>query len=255
MPDVPVTWLGHAAFRFDSPGGKRIYLDPWLENPKCPESEKEPERVDVIAITHGHDDHVGQAVDLAKRFSPPVVAMVEVNGFLGRQGIETDMSTTFNKGGTVEAGGVRFTMTDAKHSSSCPDGNYGGEAAGFVIEFENGTKVYAAGDTCVFSDMELIGRIYSPDVAILPIGGHYTMDPREAAVALDLLKVSRCIPCHYGTFPLLAGTPEELRAAAPDVEVLAQEPGEAITILRARAGSGRRAPAFPRSRSRGRTST
>ena len=230
MPDVSVTWLGHAAFRFDSPGGKRIYLDPWLENPKCPESEKEPERVDVLALTHGHDDHVGQSVELAKRFSPTIVSMLELRAFLGRQGIEADMETTFNKGGTVQADGVKFTMTDAKHSSSCPDGNYGGEAAGFVIEFENGTRVYAAGDTCVFSDMELIGRLYSPDVAILPIGGHFTMDPKEAAVALELLGVKRCIPCHYGTFPILAGTPDELRASAPNAEVLAPEPGETITV-------------------------
>ena len=230
MADVSVTWLGHAAFRFDSPGGTRIYLDPWLENPNCPEAERDPERVDVIALTHGHDDHVGQAVELAKRFSPPIVAMVEVNGFLGRQGVETDTETTYNKGGTVEAGGVRFTMTDAKHSSSCPDGNYGGEAAGFVIEFENGTTVYAAGDTCVFGDMALIGRLHSPDVAILPIGGHYTMDPPQAALALELLGVDRCIPCHYGTFPLLGGTPDELRSAAPGVEVIAPEPGETVAL-------------------------
>ena len=121
-------------------------------------------------------------------------------------------------------------MTDAKHSSSCPDGRYGGEAAGFVMAFDGGTKIYAAGDTCVFGDMELIGRLYSPDVAILPIGGHYTMDPEQAALALELLGVARCVPCHYGTFPLLAGTPEELQAAAPGVEVIAPEPGETVTL-------------------------
>jgi L-ascorbate metabolism protein UlaG (beta-lactamase superfamily) len=230
MGEVAATWLGHAAFRFDSPGGTRIYLDPWLGNPKCPEAEREPERVDVIALTHGHDDHVGETVDLARRFSPSIVAMVELQSFLGRQGIEGDPKTTFNKGGTVEAGGVRFTMTDAKHSSSSPDGQYGGEAAGFVMTFEDGTRIYAAGDTCVFADMELIGRLYSPDVAILPIGGHYTMDPQQAALALDLLGVSRCVPYHYGTFPILVGTPDELRAAAPSVEVIAPEPGETITL-------------------------
>jgi L-ascorbate metabolism protein UlaG (beta-lactamase superfamily) len=230
MADVSATWLGHASFRFDSPGGTRVYLDPWLGNPRCPESEKEPERIDVIALTHGHDDHVGETVELAKRFSPRVIAMVELGSFLGRQGLETDLVTTFNKGGTVEAGGVRFTMVDAKHSSSAPDGQYAGEPAGYVIAFENGTKVYAAGDTCVFGDMALIGRLYSPDVAILPIGGHYTMDPPQATVALELLGVKRCVPCHYGTFPVLAGTPDELRAAAPGVEVIAPEPGETITL-------------------------
>ena len=230
MADTAVTWLGHAAFRVDTPGGKRIYLDPWLGNPKCPEGERNPERVDVIALTHGHDDHVGDTVELAKQFGCPVVAQVELRGWLGGQGLESDMSQSFNKGGTVEQEGVRFTLTDAKHSSACPDGTYAGEAAGFVVEVENGTKLYFAGDTCVFGDMQLIGRIYEPDVAILPIGGHYTMDPREAAVALELLGVRRCIPCHYGTFELLAGTPDELRKRAPDVEVIAPQPGESVTV-------------------------
>ena len=117
-----------------------------------------------------------------------------------------------------------------KHSSACPDGTYAGEAAGFVVEFENGTTIYVAGDTCVFGDMQLIGRIYQPDVAVLPIGGHYTMDPQEAGVALELLGVKRCIPCHYGTFELLAGTPDELRERAPGVEVIAPEPGETVTV-------------------------
>jgi L-ascorbate metabolism protein UlaG (beta-lactamase superfamily) len=121
------------------------------------------------------------------------------------------------------------TMTDARHSSSTEDGTYSGEPAGVVIEL-NGTRVYHAGDTCVFGDMQLIGRIYSPDVAILPIGGHYTMDPGEAAVALELLGVRRCIPCHYGTFPLLAGTPDALRQLASGVEVIAPEPGETVTL-------------------------
>jgi L-ascorbate metabolism protein UlaG (beta-lactamase superfamily) len=232
MADVSVTWLGHASFRVDSPGGKRIYVDPWLSNPKCPDSEKEPERIDVIAITHGHSDHVGEAVELTKRFKPAaVVAMIELKGWLGNQGAELDELPGPNKGGTVEAEGVRFTLVNAFHSSSSDDGAYLGEAAGIVMELENGTKLYFAGDTCVFSGMELIARIYSPDVAILPIGGHFTMDPREAGVALELLGVERCIPCHYGTFPLLAGTPDELRQHAPaGVEVIALEPGETTTV-------------------------
>ena len=114
--------------------------------------------------------------------------------------------------------------------TSADDGAYLGEATGLVLGFENGTTIYFAGDTCVFGDMQLIGRIYSPDVAVLPIGGHFTMDPREAAVALELLGAKRCIPCHYGTFPLLAGTPEELRGQARDVEVIALEPGETTTV-------------------------
>jgi L-ascorbate metabolism protein UlaG (beta-lactamase superfamily) len=230
MPDVPVTWLGHASFRLDSPEGKRIYVDPWLSNPKCPDSEKEPERVDAIALTHGHGDHVGETVELSKKFEPEVVAMVELKGWLGNQGAVVGETPGPNKGGTVEAAGVKFTLVNAFHSSSSDDGDYLGEAAGLVLRFENDTTIYFAGDTCVFGDMSLIGRIYSPDIAILPIGGHFTMDPREAAVALELLGVRRCIPCHYGTFPLLAGTPDELREQAAGVEVIALEPGETTTV-------------------------
>jgi L-ascorbate metabolism protein UlaG (beta-lactamase superfamily) len=230
MPDVAVTWLGHASFRLDSPDGKRIYVDPWLDNPKCPDSEKEPERIDVIAITHGHGDHVGETVELAQRFSPEIVAQVELKGWLGSKGAPVGDVPGSNKGGTVEAAGVKFTLTNAFHSSSSDDGTYLGEAAGIVIRFENGTSIYFAGDTCVFGDMQLIGRLYEPDVAVLPIGGHFTMDPREAGVALELLGAKRCIPCHYGTFPLLSGTPDELRAETKDVEVLALEPGETVTV-------------------------
>jgi L-ascorbate metabolism protein UlaG (beta-lactamase superfamily) len=231
MPDVPVTWLGHGSFRIDSPGGKRVYLDPWLGNPKCPDAEKEPERIDVIAITHGHNDHVGETVELSKRFSPEIVANVELKGWLGEQGAPVGDVPGPNKGGTVEAAGVRFTLVNAFHSSGAADLTYLGEAAGIVMEVENSTRLYFAGDTCVFGDMELIGRIYSPDVAILPIGGHFTMDPREAGVALQLVGTTRCIPCHYGTFPLLAGTPDELRQHAPSgVEIIELQPGETTTV-------------------------
>jgi len=230
MADVPVTWLGHASFRVDSPEGKRIYVDPFLNgNPKCPESELEPERVDVIALTHGHGDHVGDTVALGKKFSPEIVALLELNGWLGKQGLDVpDMGP--NKGGTVEAGGVKFTLVNAFHSSASEDGEYLGESNGLVLTFSNGTSIYFAGDTCVFSDMQLIGRIYSPDVAVLPIGGYFTMDPREAAVALELLGTKRCIPCHYGTFPVLTGTPDELRQHAPGVDVIELQPGETATV-------------------------
>jgi L-ascorbate metabolism protein UlaG (beta-lactamase superfamily) len=230
MADVSVTWLGHASFRLDSPEGKRIYVDPWLSNPKCPDSEKEPERIDVIALTHGHADHVGETVELSKQFKPEIVALLELKGWLGNQGAEVGEMPGPNKGGTVEAVGIKFTLVNAFHSSSSDDGAYLGEAAGLVLEFENGTKIYFAGDTCVFGDMQLIARIYSPDVAVLPIGGHFTMDPREAAVALELLGAKRCIPCHYGTFPLFTGTPDELKERAPGVEVIALEPGETTTV-------------------------
>jgi len=232
MPDVPVTWLGHASFRFDTPGGKRVYIDPFLDNPNCPESEKQPERVDLIALTHGHDDHVGSTVELAQKFDCPVVAQVELRGWLSTKGLPESMEHAMNKGGTTEVDGLRITLTNAHHSSSGFENGqfvYLGESCGLVIEAENRTKLYFAGDTCVFGDMQLIGRIYEPDVAILPIGDHFTMGPREAAVALELLGVKRCIPSHYGTFPLLTGTPEELRRLT-DVEILELQPGETTTV-------------------------
>src|SRR5437763_11198030 len=148
MPDVPLTWLGHASFRLDSPGGKRIYVDPWLSNPNCPDAEREPERIDVIALTHGHSDHVGETVELSKKFKPEIVALVELKGWLGKQGADVGEMPGPNKGGTVEAGGVRFTLVNAFHSSSSDEGDYLGEATGLVPEFENGTTVYFAGDTC-----------------------------------------------------------------------------------------------------------
>jgi L-ascorbate metabolism protein UlaG (beta-lactamase superfamily) len=225
-----LTWLGHASFRFDTPGGKRVYIDPWLSNPKCPDSEKEPERVDVIALTHGHGDHVGETVELSKQFSPEIVAMVELKGWLGNQGASVGEMPGPNKGGTVETGDVRITLVNAFHSSASDDGDYLGEAAGLIVRGDGMPTLYFAGDTCVFGDMALIKRIYAPDVAVLPIGGHFTMDPTEAAVALELLGSPRCVPCHYGTFPLLAGTPDELRQQASGVEVLAPEPGETVEL-------------------------
>jgi L-ascorbate metabolism protein UlaG (beta-lactamase superfamily) len=234
MP-AELTWLGHAAFRLDTPGGKRIYVDPFLHgNPRCPEAEVEPERCDLILLTHGHDDHVGDTVALHQRFGCPVVALVELRSWLSAQGIDENPAHAANKGGTVEIAGVKVTLTDANHSSSeFVDGQflYLGEPAGLVVELEDGFRIYFAGDTNVFGDMSLIARIYKPDVAVLPIGDHYTMGPEEAAVAVDLLGVVRCVPCHYGTFPLLTGTPERLRELVPPrVEVLAPEPGETIAL-------------------------
>ena len=228
---IPLTWLGHATFRLDSPGGKRIYIDPWLTgNPKCPDAEQKPERVDLIALTHGHGDHVGDTVALWNEFKPPVIALVELRGWLAGQGVEASFPQNPNKGGTVDVDGVKVTFTDANHSSSADDGTYLGEPAGIVLELEDGFTFYFAGDTNVFGDMALIRRIYAPDVAVLPIGGHFTMAPPEAAVALELLGVKRCVPCHYGTFPLLTGTPEELAKLSPDVELITPEPGETVEL-------------------------
>ncbi|HZO50008.1 MAG TPA: metal-dependent hydrolase [Gaiellaceae bacterium] len=229
---TPLTWLGHSAFRFDTPGGTRVYVDPFLHgNPSCPEGELEPERVDLIALTHGHGDHVGDTVALHRRFGCPVVALVELRGWLAGQGVEQSMAHAPNKGGTVRVADVSITLTDASHSSSSDDGAYLGEPAGLVVAPDGGPTIYFAGDTNVFGDMALIRRLYAPDVAVLPIGDHFTMGPKEAALALELLGVSRCVPCHYGTFPILVGTPDELRRLAPSgVEILVPRPGETVEL-------------------------
>ena len=225
-----LTWLGHASFRLDTDGGKRIYIDPFLNgNPKTPDSEKEPERVDVIALTHGHGDHVGDTVALSKKFpDAAIVAMVELKGWLGGQGANVGDLPGINKGGTQDIDGVRFTLTNAFHSSSTDDGAYLGEPAGIVIRAD-GKSIYFAGDTNVFGDMALIARLYKPDVAVLPIGDWFTMGPEEAALALELLGNPRCVPCHWGTFGLLTGTPDRL-AELTSATVERIEPGDTVEL-------------------------
>ncbi|HEX3807515.1 MAG TPA: metal-dependent hydrolase [Gaiellaceae bacterium] len=225
-----LTWLGHASFRLDTDGGKRIYIDPFLNgNPKTPDSEKDPERVDIIALTHGHGDHVGDTVALSKKFpDAQIVALVELKGWLGKQGANVGDMPGPNKGGTQEIDGIKFTLTNAFHSSSSDDGAYLGEPAGIVIRAD-GKSIYFAGDTCVFGDMALIERLYKPDVAVLPIGDHFTMGPEEAALALELLGNPRCVPCHWGTFGLLTGTPDKL-AELTGATVERVEPGGSVEL-------------------------
>ncbi len=222
-----LTWLGHATFRLDTNAGKRLYIDPFF-GPTCPDAEKVPERADVIAVTHGHGDHVADTVGLQQRLDCTVVGMLELMSWLNGQGIPSDKLIGFNKGGTIEAAGVRITMTNAFHSSSAPDGTYTGEPVGFVFDLGD-ARVYFAGDTAVFGDMALIAELYRPTVAVLPIGDHFTMGPREAAKALELLGNPRCVPCHWGTFPALSGTPDAL-AALTSAPVERIQPGDTVEL-------------------------
>jgi L-ascorbate metabolism protein UlaG (beta-lactamase superfamily) len=229
-----LTWLGHAAFVVDTDNGKRIYVDPWLTgNPKAPAGATSPEQVDIIAVTHGHSDHVGDAVSLSQAFpAAEIVCQVELKGWLGSKGANVEgRFPGLNKGGSQEIDGVRFTLVNAFHSSSSDAGEYLGESCGLVIRLEEGRVVYFAGDTCVFGDMQLIRRLYAPDYAVLPIGDHFTMGPSEAALALELLGNPDCVPCHYGTFPLLTGTPEELARKAPDSTIHRLEPGQRLELV------------------------
>ena len=213
--DTKITWFGHATFLYETPGGKRIMVDPWVyENPSCPESLKNVGNLDAMLITHGHFDHIVDAVGLAQAARPTqVVSIFEIENWLGRKGVENTVG--MNKGGTVDVQGVKVTMLHADHSCGITDDDgsiiYGGEAVGYLIEMENGLRIYQAGDTAIFGDMRLYGELFRPEVAVLPIGDHFTMDPRQAAYAAEMLGVKYVIPSHYGTFPILTGTPQMLR--------------------------------------------
>lgn len=232
---ITIRYYGHSTFEIRSPEGKTVLVDPWInENPSCPENLKEVEKVDIIAVTHGHFDHMSDVIPLAEKLNPRIIANFEICGWLGAKGVEN--CSPMNKGGTQEVDGIKFTMTHAQHSSGITeeDGTivYGGEPGGYVIELENNYRIYHAGDTNIFSDMRLIGEIYRPDMAILPVGDHFTMSPLEASYACKYLSAGYIIPMHYGTFPLLTGTPEELKRLTddiPDVEVIKMNPGDILT--------------------------
>ena len=226
MQRLGITWLGHSTFVLTTPGGKRVLFDPWLSNPNCPASMKKP-HADLILVSHGHFDHIGDLVSVARDTNATVVAIFELCDWLGRTGIQN--LAPMNKGGSQKILGLGVTMTDARHSSGFLDGGqmvYMGEPAGFVVRLEDGMTIYYAGDTCLFGDMKLIGELYKPDIAFLPIGDRFTMGPDQAARACEFLGVRQVVPMHWGTFPLLTGTPDALRKLVSSVEVLELRPGE-----------------------------
>jgi len=228
MSSLAITWLGHASFSIRTPGGKTVLFDPWYTgNPSFPEGKK-PTSADVMLISHGHSDHLTDAVTTAKSTGATVVAIWEIYTWLESKGVKN--IEPMNKGGTIEVKGLRVTMTDARHSSSFDENGivYLGDPAGFVVRLENGQTIYYAGDTSLFGDMKLIGELYKPDIAFLPIGDRFTMGPDTAAMAAKWLGVKQVVPMHWGTFPLLTGTPAQLRAAlnGSDIQVLELKPGE-----------------------------
>lgn len=224
---VKVTYLGQSAFRIVSPGGLNIVIDPFLSNnPKTPADQKEVDKADLILVTHGHGDHLGDTLAIAQKTNASIVVMAELATYLGKKGAKNVIR--MNKGGSVNLKGIRVTMVNAQHSSSVTEGDqviYTGEPVGFIVRLENGFTIYHAGDTSVMSDMKIFGDLYQPNLALLPIGSHFTMDPAEAAYACKLLRPQFVIPMHYGTFPVLTGTPEEFK------RLLQDQPGIKLMVL------------------------
>jgi L-ascorbate metabolism protein UlaG (beta-lactamase superfamily) len=228
-----ITYLGHSVFSLTTASGSVALIDPWLTNPNCPKELQTVKRLDAIFLSHAHSDHLGETVELIKKHKVPVVSIFETALWLGSKGLQ-EHTRPMGKGGTQKVGEFEVTMTHAFHSNSIHDGDqvvYAGEPAGLIIRMPGGFTIYHAGDTAVFGDMKLLGELYAPDLAMLPIGDLFTMGPREAALAVKLLGVKEVIPMHYATFPALTGTAEAFKkecAAISGVTVHAMKAGETL---------------------------
>ena len=233
MSKLAITWLGHATFVITTPGGKRIVTDPWLEgNPMCPPDMRKIDKADVILLSHGHFDHTGDVINVARATGASTLAVFELSQWLERKGVKNVIGMGI--GGTVKIAGLEITMTSAVHTSSVTENDttvYLGLAAGFVVKTEDARCFYFAGDTALFGDMRLIAELHKPEIAFLPIGDHFTMGPAAASLAARMLGVRQVVPMHYGTFPVLTGRPEDLKRLVDPhgIDVLVLNPGETAT--------------------------
>ncbi|MDQ3349578.1 MAG: metal-dependent hydrolase [Acidobacteriota bacterium] len=226
---LSITWYGHSTFVITTPGGKRIVTDPWLEhNPMCPPEMKRIAEADLILLSHGHSDHAGDVVAVSRSTGAPIVAVYELALWCERKGLQRVHGMGI--GGTIEIAGLKVSMVPAVHTSSVVENDttvYLGEPAGFVVRTEDNEAFYFAGDTAVFGDMRLIAEMHAPGIGFLPIGDHFTMGPEGAALAARMLGLRQVVPMHYGTFPVLTGTPDRLRQLLdPAVEILVLKPGQ-----------------------------
>lgn len=224
-----IQFLGHSAFRLESPKGTTIYVDPFLKhNPSTPAELKSVSKADFILLTHGHEDHVGDTLEIAAATGAKVVGQVELIHLLKKHGLNPDQAVEYNKGGTVKFDDFSVTLVSANHSSSFK-GEHAGEAGGVVVRLSDDMVFYHLGDTNIFADLEFYGEMYAPDVIAVPIGDHYTMGPYEAAMCCTLIDADIAIPIHYGTFPILAGDPEVFKAeteSASETKVHILKPGD-----------------------------
>ena len=235
MPGNTLKWLGHSTFTLTTSAGYRILIDPWLRgNPACPRGAADVGPIDLILLTHSHGDHMGDLLDVVSATGAPVLTIFDLAAWLHKKGVKEVIG--MNKGGTAPVGPVRVTMVHAEHSATLQDGETflpGGEPVGYIVHLPDDVKVWHMGDTAVFGDMALLADIYRPDVILMPIGDFFVMSPLEASHACRLTKARRVVPMHYGTYPILSGTPDDLRrltSGLAGLEISELKPGETLDI-------------------------